>query len=67
MIVAETKYVDGQTVVVTYTKTDYVKTYVPVTHYATVEGPDVTHVEKAYETKTITKEHPVTQSMFPSD
>jgi hypothetical protein len=60
--VTETKYVDGETVVVVHTETEYIKTWVPVTHYATVEAPDVTHTSKEVAYQTITKEHPVTQT-----
>lgn len=60
--VTETKYVGGETVVVVHTETEYIKTWVPVTYYATVEAPDVTHTEKEVAYSTITKEHPVTQT-----
>lgn len=62
--VTETKYVEGETVVVTYVKTDYVKTYVPITHWETQKHPDVTKTQKEYETKVLTKEVPTTETKY---
>lgn len=56
----QTKTVDGETVVVTYTETEYIKTHVPVTHYATVEGPDVTKTADHQVTIVVTKAQDVT-------